>query len=331
MPATATSPGSGEGRTTCRRSGSLAFPQSGMTVPRARSSRAGARRGNRTALILFGAVPGGGGPPRQFAQRWDAGAASPDAVRLRRVTSGLCVSGSVGSVADDPGMVTFLPAAAARSPAPRQRAQQPGMRRPAADAAVMAALGDLHAAETLGNHRPGKTGERLQDRLGQSVQPAGIGGFRIRCLQLSSLNFHISNIIELSHRTQANTVPTRQPGARQTPFRGNGEPCPAGPRRGNRRAPVPTPVPFRPCELFPSPALPPGAANPLPDLRYLSTPSGARRKMFSPPPPDPGRRRRSSPRGRSRRCSSAPSDSRADPGCPAGSRCRSGTCRGGST
>ena len=223
-------------------------------------------------------------------------------------------------------MVTFLPAAAARSPAPRQRAQQPGMRRPAADTAVMAALGDLHAAETLGNHRPGKTGERPQDRLGQSVQPAGIGGFRIRCLQLSSLYFHISNIIELLYRTQADTVPTHQPAARQTPFKANGEPCSAAPP-----APVPTAVPFRPWELLPSPALPPGAANPLPDVRYVPTPSGARRKMFSPPSPVPRRWRRSAPRARSPRCSSAPSDSRADRGCLAGSPCRSGTCRGGST
>ena len=173
-------------------------------------------------------------PPAAVRSARDAGAASPDTVRLRRVTSGLCVSGSVGSVADDPGMVTFLPAAAARSPAPRQRAQQPGMRRPAADTAVMAALGDLHAAETLGNHRPGKTGERLQDRLGESVQPAGIGGFRIRCLQLSSLYFHISNIIELLHRTQADTVPTR---CRHT----NRRPARRPSRRTANRAPRPRP------------------------------------------------------------------------------------------
>ena len=61
----------------------------------------------------------------------------------------------------------------------------------------MAVLGDPGAAETLGDHRRGKPGERLQDRFGQSVQPAGIGGFRIRYFQLTCLYFHISNIIEL--------------------------------------------------------------------------------------------------------------------------------------
>ena len=64
----------------------------------------------------------------------------------------------------------------------------------------------------------------------------------------------------------------------------------------------------------------------------FSTPSRARRKVFSGRPPGSGRRRRSAPGDRSRgRRSSAPSDSRADPGSLAGSRCRSGTCHGGST
>lgn len=61
----------------------------------------------------------------------------------------------------------------------------------------MTALGDLRATETFRDHRPGKTGEALEDRFGQSVQPATIGGFRIRCYQFACFYFHISNIIEI--------------------------------------------------------------------------------------------------------------------------------------
>jgi len=93
-------------------------------------------------------------------------------------------------------MAAFLPAASAGA-VPRQRTQQPDMRRPPARTAKVAALGDLRAAEALRDDRLGKAGERRQDRLGQDVQPAGIGGFRIRSFQLSCFDFHISNIIEI--------------------------------------------------------------------------------------------------------------------------------------
>ena len=114
----------------------------------------------------------------------------------------LRVAGSVGSVTDDGGMVALLHAAAMPRAVLRQRAQQADMRGRQTRAAVAAAVGDLHAAQALGNDRPGELRQRLQDRLGQSIQPASIGRFRICLLQCTCFHFHISNIIEIAARLQ---------------------------------------------------------------------------------------------------------------------------------